>query len=189
MPKIGAQLIKMVPPQSGTYLADQGLAYKATGGQSVAVRPQDVDALASQGWQSEAILQAQEQTRRANQAQAQRYGEAPGRPLIVGEPLDRVLPPSGGPHRILTTLGQRTYDGRSGQPQDVPKSDARMICANGWLWLGTIGTAEDRPKRALQGDRRFEGEPGCSFAARREVIFDGLAWRDVFTGEVNPPNL
>ena len=78
----------------------------------------------------------------------------------------------------------RTYDGRKGDPQEVPHSDARVLCANGWLWLGTLGSAADRPKRPVLGDRRFEGDPGASMAARREVIFDGIAWRDVSTGKV-----
>ena len=101
------------------------------------------------------------------------------RPIPVGDPIQRLLPPPSGPYQTLTTNG-RTYDGTSAAPQDVPQIDARILAANDWLPVCAVGTPADRPPRASYGDRRVE--------AGRDLIYDGTprthAWRFVDTGEI-----
>ena len=176
----------LIPPRPGSYLA-AGMAYKVASGLCgpIEVRPQHTEELIRQGWRKEADIQAAAATRHAAVVAKQRDFTVPARPIPVGDPVVRVLPPSGGKFRVMSANG-RLYNGQDGGTQDVPACDARALCANGWILLGVLGTAENRPKRSVVNDRRFEGEDGCNWAARVEVIFDGLNWRNCFSGEIVP---
>jgi hypothetical protein len=61
---------------------------------------------------------------------------------------------------------------------DAPESDARALMSNGgWMILGQVGTTEERPATAKQGDRFIDA------TLEVEVIFDGTTWRHPVTGE------
>lgn len=137
------------------------------------VRPEDVEKLLAVGWRlPDPPPPPFPPYRPPTEADLRRWF-----PLQPGEKRLRLLIPSSC-NRVAFTYNGRPYASADGRVVDAPESDARALAANcGWMILGQIGTTEERPAAARQGDRFLDVTIGL------EVLFDGDTWRHPVTGE------
>jgi hypothetical protein len=84
------------------------------------------------------------------------------------------------------TVNGRTYAGGTpGAVQDVPVGDSEALASCGWMRMpGTVGPTANRPTTAPdQGV--FQATVGKIYldtSISSEIVFDGVAFRDAFTG-------
>jgi hypothetical protein len=151
-----------------------GRTYIPAHGMATLVHSEDVEGLLARGWRlaDTPPPAPPKPAPPATDADLRRWY-----PLPAGEKRLRLLIPSSC-NRIAFTYNGRPYASADGRVVDAPESDARALAANcGWMILGQVGTTEERPAAARQGDRFLDISIGL------EVLFDGDTWRHPVTGE------
>jgi hypothetical protein len=141
------------------------------------VAASDVADLEAQGWARITHAQPHDPTPAENRAKWESVEKASWRKPPADALLAWMLPPMTGPSVTLNIEG-RQYAGKQGQPQAIPLEDARILARNGWLMVGHAALSSGRPVTPQRGELCVDLEP------KRLLMFDGEAWRDVFTGGV-----
>jgi hypothetical protein len=92
----------------------------------------------------------------------------------------RVLVPSD-PRSLGAIANGRRYPATPGTVISVPESDARVLEANGWIYIVESGPTSARPSNInarVRGALFFDETLGLF------IVFGGSAWRDATTGAV-----
>lgn len=86
----------------------------------------------------------------------------------------RLLPPAGA---SAITVNSRTYD-PAVAPQDVPEHDSNALQANGWAFLGAVGTSAQRPTSSLGTHPLFVGQRYYDTTVSKTLLWNGAVWKD-----------
>jgi hypothetical protein len=94
----------------------------------------------------------------------------------------RLLPPSNVAEQMITVNG-RAYTGTPGDTFDIADFDAGPLAANGWIDCGLSGPTSARPSSTVGPNALFAGMRFIDTTINKSIVFDGLMWRDVLTGD------
>lgn len=160
--------VSMFPPGGGSFMAGAH-CYQAMKGRTMKVLEVHVEDLEDQGWSRVNVAPPQAQ-------EPQGYRVDPPRPLSA--PGQRARCIAGPRSTNPITVEGRTYYSQGNIALDVPREDARILCANGWRSLSTHGSGPSwsRPINLPPGSTY------CDDDLQVLVIFDGQQWRHGFTG-------
>lgn len=92
----------------------------------------------------------------------------------------RLMPPESGLYPTIAVNG-RTYTCQLGSVIDVPDQDGAVMAHNGWILVangGGTGTTANRPAKPAKR------QIFCDQTLGRDVVFDGIVWRDPATGAI-----
>lgn len=96
-------------------------------------------------------------------------------PAPTGPVKHRLLPPAG---VGVVTFNGRSFDGSSGNPVDVNEQDSNTLQANGWAFLGMVGTTAQRPTSALGTHPLVLGQRYYDTTVSKTLLWNGAVWKD-----------